>query len=58
MFENSETKATYDNNLKKKSIFITISKMKKRYTNFGQEYIRGGEIGKIIETGTGMHIYS
>ena len=32
--------------------------MEKRYTNFGEKYVIGGEIGEIIKIGMGMYIYS
>ena len=41
--------------MKESQLFIPISKMEKRYTNFGQN---GGEIWKIIEIGIDMYIYS
>ena len=32
--------------------------MEKRYTNFGQKYVIGGEIGEIMKIGMDMYIYS
>ena len=38
--------------------FIPISNMEKRYTNFGQKFVIGGEIGEIIKIEMYMYIYS